>query len=45
MKEMIENTAALLAVGTIFAVGFLILTLPLAPDGSPTRRVHHPTGP
>ena len=29
MKEMIENTAALLAVGTIFAVGFLILTLPL----------------
>ena len=29
MKEMIENTAALLAVGSIFAVGFLILTLPL----------------
>jgi len=29
MKEMIENTAALLAVGTIFAVGFIILTLPL----------------
>lgn len=29
MKEMIENTAALLAIGTIFAVGFLILTLPL----------------
>ena len=29
MKEMIENTAALIAVGTIFAVGFLILTLPL----------------
>ncbi|WP_018600590.1 amino acid ABC transporter permease [Mycobacterium sp. 155] len=29
MKEMIENTAALLAVGTIFAVGFLVLTLPL----------------
>ena len=28
MKEMIENTAALLAVGTIFAVGFP-LTLPL----------------
>ena len=29
MKGMIENTAALLAVGTIFAVGFVILTLPL----------------
>jgi His/Glu/Gln/Arg/opine family amino acid ABC transporter permease subunit len=29
MKEMIENTAALLAVGSIFAVGFLVLTLPL----------------
>ena len=29
MKEMIENTAALLAVGTIFAVGFIVLTLPL----------------
>ena len=28
MKEMIENTAALLAVGTIFALGFLVLTLP-----------------
>jgi len=29
MKEMIENTAALLAVGTIFAVGFALLTLPM----------------
>ncbi|HZA10442.1 amino acid ABC transporter permease [Mycobacterium sp.] len=29
MKEMIETTAALLAVGTIFAVGFVVLTLPL----------------
>ncbi len=29
MKEMIENTAALLAVGSIFAFGFLVLTLPL----------------
>ncbi|KWX22775.1 amino acid ABC transporter permease [Mycolicibacterium wolinskyi] len=29
MKEMIENTAALIAVGTIFAVGFILLTLPL----------------
>jgi glutamate transport system permease protein len=29
MKEMIENTAAVLVVGTIFAVGFVILTLPL----------------
>ncbi len=29
MKEMIENTAALLAVGAIFALGFVILTLPL----------------
>ena len=28
-KEMIENTAAVITVGTIFAVGFLILTLPL----------------
>ncbi len=28
MKEMIENTAALVAIGTIFAAGFLILTLP-----------------
>ena len=28
MKEMIENTAAVITVGTIFAVGFLILTLP-----------------
>jgi glutamate transport system permease protein len=28
MKEMIENTAALLVVGAIFAVGFVILTLP-----------------
>ena len=28
MKEMIENTAALLTVGTIFALGFVILTLP-----------------
>jgi glutamate transport system permease protein len=29
MKEMIENTAALLAVGTIFALGFVVLTLPM----------------
>ena len=29
MKEMIENTAALLVVGAIFAVGFVVLTLPL----------------
>jgi glutamate transport system substrate-binding protein len=29
MKEMIENTAALLLVGTIFAAGFIVLTLPL----------------
>jgi glutamate transport system permease protein len=29
MKSMIENTAKLLAVGSIFAVGFVILTLPL----------------
>ena len=29
MKEMIENTAALLAVGAIFAAGFIVLTLPL----------------
>ncbi|MDV3125099.1 amino acid ABC transporter permease [Mycobacterium sp. 21AC1] len=29
MKEMTENTAALLTVGTIFAAGFVILTLPL----------------
>jgi len=29
MKEMIENTAALLVVGSIFAFGFLVLTLPL----------------
>jgi glutamate transport system permease protein len=28
MKEMIENTAALITVGAIFAGGFLILTLP-----------------
>ncbi len=28
MKEMIENTAALIAIGTIFAAGFVILTLP-----------------
>ena len=28
MKEMIENTAALLVIGTIFAFGFVILTLP-----------------
>jgi glutamate transport system permease protein len=29
MKGMIENTAALLSVGTIFAGGFIVLTLPL----------------
>jgi His/Glu/Gln/Arg/opine family amino acid ABC transporter permease subunit len=29
MKEMIENTAALLVVGGIFAFGFLVLTLPM----------------
>jgi glutamate transport system permease protein len=29
MKEMIENTAALLLVGSIFAAGFVILTLPM----------------
>ncbi len=29
MKEMIENTAAVLVVGAIFALGFVILTLPL----------------
>jgi glutamate transport system permease protein len=29
MKEMIENTAALLEIGTIFALGFIVLTLPL----------------
>nr|WP_207383863.1 amino acid ABC transporter permease [Mycolicibacterium komanii]CRL67681.1 amine acid ABC transporter permease [Mycolicibacterium komanii] len=28
MKEMIENTAAILAVGSIFAAGFVVLTLP-----------------
>ncbi|MCK0177566.1 MULTISPECIES: amino acid ABC transporter permease [Mycobacteriaceae] len=29
MKEMIENTAALMVVGSIFAAGFVFLTLPL----------------
>jgi glutamate transport system permease protein len=29
MKTMIENTAALLVVGAIFAAGFVVLTLPL----------------
>jgi ABC-type amino acid transport system permease subunit len=29
MKTMIENTAALITIGTIFAVGFIVLTLPL----------------
>ena len=29
MKEMIESTAAVLFVGSIFALGFVILTLPL----------------
>ena len=28
MKEMIENTAALISVGAIFATGFVVLTLP-----------------
>ncbi|KUI11769.1 glutamate ABC transporter permease [Mycobacterium sp. GA-1285] len=28
MKEMIENTAAILTVGAIFAAGFVVLTLP-----------------
>jgi glutamate transport system permease protein len=28
MKEMIENTAALITIGAIFAGGFIILTLP-----------------
>ncbi|KUH97986.1 glutamate ABC transporter permease [Mycolicibacterium acapulense] len=28
MKEMIENTAAILTIGTIFAAGFVVLTLP-----------------
>lgn len=28
MKEMIENTAAILTVGSIFALGFVVLTLP-----------------
>lgn len=28
MKEMVENTSALLLVGGIFAIGFVILTLP-----------------
>lgn len=28
MKEMIENTAALMTVGAVFALGFVILTLP-----------------
>jgi len=28
MKEMIENTAALITVGAIFAGGFILLTLP-----------------
>jgi glutamate transport system permease protein len=28
MKEMIENTAALISVGVIFAAGFVVLTLP-----------------
>ena len=28
MKGMIENEAALLVIGTIFAIGFVILTLP-----------------
>jgi len=28
MKEMIEDTAAVLVVGGIFALGFVILTLP-----------------
>ncbi|WP_094285702.1 amino acid ABC transporter permease [Mycobacterium lehmannii] len=29
MKEMIENTAAILTIGTIFAAGFVVLTLPI----------------
>ena len=29
MKEMIENTAALISVGAIFATGFVVLTLPM----------------
>ncbi|TQK31692.1 amino acid ABC transporter permease [Arthrobacter sp. SLBN-53] len=29
MKEMVENTSALLVVGSIFAIGFVILTLPM----------------
>ncbi|MGE5694162.1 MAG: amino acid ABC transporter permease [Candidatus Sericytochromatia bacterium] len=29
MKDMIEDTAALIAVGAIFAAGFVVLTLPL----------------
>ncbi|MCH9736295.1 MAG: amino acid ABC transporter permease [Actinomycetia bacterium] len=29
MKEMIENTAAVMVVGGIFALGFLVLTLPM----------------
>jgi glutamate transport system permease protein len=29
MKEMIENTAALLIIGVIFALGFMVLTLPM----------------
>jgi glutamate transport system permease protein len=29
MKEMIENTAALVTVGAIFGLGFVVLTLPL----------------
>jgi len=29
MKDMIENTAALVAVGAIFAAGFVVLTLPM----------------
>jgi glutamate transport system permease protein len=29
MKDMIENTAALLSVGAIFAGGFVVLTLPM----------------
>jgi glutamate transport system permease protein len=29
MKEMVENEAALLTIGGIFAVGFVILTLPI----------------
>lgn len=29
MKEMIENTAALLTVGSIMALGFIVLTLPV----------------